>query len=447
MPPQKITVDLSNLRYLTNSIYWPLMANTDRYLIVKGGAGSGKSHFMAQKILMRTLVEKRSRILVVRKVAATLRKSVWQLFQDLSAEYGLGQVLHFRKSEFTIECKGNGNEIWCVGLDDREKIKSITGVTSMWIEEATELSEEDFDQLDLRMRGPGKTYKQIMASFNPISPTHWIKSRFWGENDDNREIVRKKIAVEVPNEGTLELNATLATTGYVHNRFIDGPYKAKLESLKEVNPEYYKVYALGHWGALMTLIYYPTPNVVSKKDWEAIRFASTFYGLDFGFADPTALIQCNTLPSNAMEVFEKEILYRSGMTTSELVEFMLAKFKELHGEDWNRVPIYADSAEPDRIKELKQAGFNVRPANKAKHSIADGILFCKSIRCHVHEDSTNLQHEYGGYCWSTNKEEKLTDVPVDFNNHLMDAKRYAEYTHLWAGGKTSYVGTTSKRVY
>ena len=447
MAKQKYRIDLSNLPYLTNSVYLPLYNNTDRYLVVKGGAGSGKSHWAAQEVLRRTLTEKKSRILIVRKVAATLRRSVWQLLQDVVAEYNLGPVMHFRKSEFTIQCLGNGNEIWCVGLDDREKIKSITGITSMWIEEATELSEEDFDQLDLRMRGPGKTYKQIISTFNPISPTHWIKQRFWGEEDDNREMVRKKITVEVPNEGSLQLNATLVTTGYVHNRFIDAAYKAKLESLKTINPEYYKVYALGHWGALMSLIYYPTPKVISASDWNNINFASTFYGLDFGYSDPCAFIQCNTIHSTELEVFEKEMLYEPGLVTGELAQILVRKMKQEHGENWNRIVIYADAAEPDRIKELQQAGLYVKPANKAKHSIADGILFCKSLKCYVHEDSTNLQKEYGGYSWATDKEGKLTDIPVDFGNHLMDAKRYGEYTHLWAGGKTSYVGVAKKKVY
>lgn len=439
-----LNINLSGLPYVMNKVYYPLLFNRDRYLCLKGGAGSGKSHFAAQKILVRALVEPKSRFLVTRKVRATVRKSVFKLFEDLVEQYGWESVFRFYRSDLTIKCLASGSDIWCVGLDDREKIKSITGITSIWNEEVTELSEEDFDQLDLRMRGESAHYKQIINTFNPISPSHWIKARFWGTGAiEEKEVVRKEIKIVVPGEGEVILPSTLVTTGYKHNRHLDMLYKAKLEALKEHNPEYYRVYALGHWGVLDSVIY-AQPKLVTEQDWKLIKFSDTFYGLDFGYTDPTVFVECNLVNHNKSEVFEKEIIYQTGLTTAEIGAKIKEYLENRHGSGWKHFVVYADGAEPDRIKELKQIGINVKPANKAKNSIVDGILFCKNLRIYLHEDSPNMLKEYASYCWDSNKDGALLDCPVDFNNHAMDAKRYAEYTHLWAGGRTGYFGGAYK---
>jgi phage terminase large subunit len=377
-------------------------------------------------------------------VRATLRKSVFKLFEDLVEMYGWDSVFKFYRSDFTIKCVCSGSDIWCVGLDDREKIKSITGITSIWNEEVTELSEEDFDQLDLRMRGETPHYKQIISTFNPISPSHWIKNRFWGKGQvEEKEIERREIEVSVPGEGKVVLPSTLVTTGYRHNKHLDLLYKAKLEALRDVNPEYYRVYALGHWGVLNSVIY-AQPKLVTDAEWTQLRFSDTFYGLDFGFTDPTVLVEVNLVDNNKSEVFEREIIYETGLTTAEIANRTKQYLELRHGSGWKHIIVYADGAEPDRIKELRAAGINIRPANKAKNSIVDGILFCKTLRVFLHEDSHNMLREYSSYCWDSDRDGQLKDYPVDFNNHSMDAKRYAEYSHLWAGGKTGYVGASVK---
>lgn len=208
-----------------NDKFYPLLFNEERYLVLLGGSGSGKSVFAAQKVIIRSLQNK-ERILVIRKVGDTLKDSVFKLITSLLADYGVLSRCEVNKTEKTVLLP-NGSEILMKGLDDPEKIKSIAGITSMWIEEATELKEDDFDQLDLRLRGETPSYKQIILTFNPIDERHWIKKRFFEERQ--------------------EKTVTLRTT-YEDNAFLDDEYRDVLELKAKANPNYYRIYKLGEWG-------------------------------------------------------------------------------------------------------------------------------------------------------------------------------------------------------
>lgn len=198
-----------------------ILDNHSRYLILYGGAGSGKSVAAAQKIIIRMLEEKGHKFLVLRKVANTMRNSVFSLLRGTISDWGLNEFFKVNKSDMDIECV-NGSKIIFAGLDDSEKLKSVHGVTGMWLEEASEMLREDFRQLDLRLRGYTKYPKQIIISFNPIDVTHWLKKEFFDQ--------RKQ-------------NSTVVHTTYKDNEFIDNEYKRTLEALKEVDPYHYSVYA------------------------------------------------------------------------------------------------------------------------------------------------------------------------------------------------------------
>jgi len=225
MPTATIDIDIDDIM---NTWAHPILDDQKRYLVLYGGAGSGKSVAAAQKMIIRMLEEKGHKFLVVRKVANTLRNSVFSLLRGTIADWGLSQLFKINKSDMDITC-ANGNQIIFAGLDDVEKLKSIHGITGMWLEEASEILQEDFQQLDLRLRGQTRNYKQIMISFNPISITHWLKAVFFD---------------------TKKANSTVVHTTYRNNAFIDDEYKATLEALKEQDPYYYTVYALGEWGVL-----------------------------------------------------------------------------------------------------------------------------------------------------------------------------------------------------
>ena len=190
--PIKINI-FNRLPEVTNEKYLPLYENKDRYLLLYGGAGSGKSYFAAEKILVRILVAikrgYKEKFLVLRKTQPALRKSVFALLKAYIDRWGIGPVVQANKTDMSFSFVG-GSEIICSGVDDPEKLKSIEGITSVWIEEPTELSMNDFLQVDLRLRGDTPSYKQIILSFNPISRTSWLHSYFFEppkKSTDNRQ--------------------------------------------------------------------------------------------------------------------------------------------------------------------------------------------------------------------------------------------------------------------
>ena len=227
------TIDFSHLPEIVNAVYYPLFWDESRYLVLYGSAGSGKSVFITQKMLKRVIEEKGHKFLVVRKVGKTLRESVFAEFKNTIATWGLGNLFKVNKTDMTITCL-NGNQIIFAGLDDVEKLKSISGITGIWVEEASELDQADLQQLDLRLRGRTNYYKQIIISFNPVSILHWLKTFFF---DNPPESCR-----------------TLKTT-YKDNRFLDKEYIRVLLALKDQDPYYYMVYAEGSWGIIGKTIF------------------------------------------------------------------------------------------------------------------------------------------------------------------------------------------------
>ncbi len=215
-----------------NKKFLPLLGDDrHRYLVLYGGAGSGKSVFAAQRLLVRMMGSFLCNLLVVRAVASTNRDSTYALFKQIISQWGVESLFRCRDSLMSISCI-NGNTAIFKGLDDSEKLKSVTfpkgELTDIWVEEASEISEADFNQLDVRLRG-GSAHKQITLTFNPVSALHWLKKRFFDTRDD-RAVVLK--------------------TTYRDNAHIDREYKQTLEGYRETDPYFYSVYCLGEWGVL-----------------------------------------------------------------------------------------------------------------------------------------------------------------------------------------------------
>ena len=220
-----------------NPKFYPLLReDSHRYLLLYGGAGSGKSVFAVQRFLYRLLTLPLCNLLVVRAVAATNRDSTYALFRQVISRWGLSELFSCKDSDLRISC-ANGNSVIFKGLDDTEKLKSITfpkgELTDIWIEEASEVLEEDFNQLDVRLRGKG-AHKQMVLTFNPVSVLHWLKLRFF-DRQDPRAVVLKST--------------------YKDNQFLDEDYKRTLEGYKDTDPYYYSVYCLGEWGVLGQTIF------------------------------------------------------------------------------------------------------------------------------------------------------------------------------------------------
>lgn len=225
-----------------NDCYFPYLDNNSRYLIFYGGAGSGKSYFIAQRLVYRLLAYPNRNFLIVRQTAKSNRDTTFAQLKQIIYKINASQYFTVNVSNMSITNNLSGNKIIFGGLDDVEKLKSTTfekGIlTDIWIEEASETSYEDFLQLDLRLRGEFPDGFQIVLSFNPIRKKHWIYDRFFGSNDERASILK---------------------TTYLDNKWIDEQSKKTIEYMKKHDPHYYKVYGLGEWGEL-------TEGLIFKKE-------------------------------------------------------------------------------------------------------------------------------------------------------------------------------------
>lgn len=215
-----------------NPVYRPLLRDREhRYIVLMGGAGSGKSFFAAQRLLVRLMESPLCNLLVVRATAVSNRDSTYALLRQLMSAWGVEGLFKYTGGDLRIVCK-NGNTAIFKGLDDPEKLKSVTfpkgELTDVWVEEASEVTQEQFNHLDLRLRGLGGP-KQMTLSFNPVSNLHWLKRRFFDQKD---------------------LRALVLKTTYRDNRFLDPDYIRTLESYRDSDPYFYQVYCLGEWGVM-----------------------------------------------------------------------------------------------------------------------------------------------------------------------------------------------------
>lgn len=221
---------VDELEIEANDCYLPLYEDQHRFLVLPGGAGSGKSIFCADKIVNRTLCEPGHRFLCLRKVGDTVEDSI---FAELTAAIDNRQATHefkVNKTRHSFTHISTGNQILCKGLDDVAKMKSIKGITGMWLEEATEFEENDFDQLNIRIRGFKQNYVQYILSFNPIDENHWLKKRFIDNKDPD---------------------ATVLVTTYKDNHFLTEQDVNQLLKLASRNPLYFDVYVLAKWGVVV----------------------------------------------------------------------------------------------------------------------------------------------------------------------------------------------------
>ena len=238
-------INISISKKVFNKCYLKYLDLQERYLIFYGGAGSGKSYFVVERYIYKILKMRMMNLLVVRATGKSNRDSTFALFKQVINKWKLGKYFKINESDLRIKCLLNKNEIIFSGLDDVEKLKSITfskgELTDIWIEEASEILESDFNQLDVRLRGKG-TKKQIVLSFNPIDINHWLKKKFFDIARDNIKIVH---------------------TTYKDNDFLDEEYKQLLESYKDTDEYYYDVYCLGQWGVLGKTVF--DARQVSKR--------------------------------------------------------------------------------------------------------------------------------------------------------------------------------------
>lgn len=401
-----------------NRIFRNADLSDKRYVILKGSAGSGKSTDTAQNYILRLMRDRGRNLLCVRKSDITNRDStyaelvsaVYRIFGNQSERFWV-----IRQSPLSLTCRLNGNQIIFRGVNDekqREKLKSITfqkgKLTDVWVEEATEITQQDFEIIDDRLRGelPGDQYYQIRCTFNPVNRNHWIKKVFFDKPDDN----------------VLTHHST-----YLDNRFIDAAYHARMQRRKEVDPDGYAIYGLGEWGEIGGLILH---------NWNIIECSMNFgdyddvaIGQDFGFNHANAILLIG-LKDDDLYILNEIYVYEKD--TSEIIPMANAK-----GFPKDKI-MWCDSAEPDRIKMWKDAGFRAMPVVKehttAKKYQTQQIDWLKGV---VTKDKVIKRTIYvNPHCtktiaelqqWKWKKDERTgeyLDEPVPIMDDAMAALRY-----------------------
>lgn len=396
-----MNIDVRIKKDIFNPIYYPYLTDyTHRYEVYYGGGGSGKSHFIAQKLTYKALEYKR-KILVIRKVMATQKDSCYRLFSDILSDFKIYRFCKVNKSDYEITLP-NGSIILFKGMDNPEKIKSIVGITDVWIEEASEITVEDFTQLKIRLRA-SVPYLQMFLSYNPISKANWVYKYF---HDMNKPIPPDTIVLK---------------TTYKDNKFLPDDYIKTLETMIQTNPTYYKIYTLGEFCSLDKLVY---------TNWESADFdiaelkkspkLELLCGLDFGFTnDPTALISSFIDEENKI-IYVFDEFYKTGMTNDEIAAVI--KNKGLA-----KSTIIADCAEQKSIKEIEYKGiYRIHESEKGKDSILSGIQKLQQYKIIVHTNCENVITELENYSWTKDKNTgEYTNKPIDTFNHCLDALRYS----------------------
>lgn len=382
-----------------------------RYRIMKGSAGSGKSVNIAQDYIAKLSdpAYTGANLLVVRKIEETnrdstfaeLQSAIYKMFGPYSERFWKVNL-----NPLSLECKITGNRVIFRGVKDqrqREKVKSITfkkgKLVWIWIEEATELLAEDIDILDDRLRGDlgdmnQNLYYQITMTFNPVSATHWIKGRYFDKSDPD----------------VLTHHST-----YKGNRFIDEAYFRRMERRAIEDPEGYRIYGLGEWGELggSILTKYEVHDFPTSKD----RFDSFYYGQDFGFNHANAILGVGMKDG---EIYVCSEIYVFEKDTEEIIA--LARKAKID----QRVEMFCDSAEPDRIKTWQKAGYRAYAVKKEPGSVKAQIDWLKGRKIHIHPSCVNVLKEAQQWKWKKDPTSGLyIDEPVEFMDDAMAALRYS----------------------
>jgi phage terminase large subunit len=382
-----------------------------RYRVVKGGKASKKSSTTALWYIWNMMKYPDANLLVVRQVFNTHADSTFAQLRWAIHRLRVDELWEAVRSPLEIRYKPTGQKILFRGFDDPLKLASTTVDVGylcwVWIEEAFELPSEDgFDKFDLTApRGwvPPPLFKQTTLTFNPWSDKHWLKKRFF----------------DTPSDNVLTM-----TTNYLCNEFLDATDLSQYEEMKQTHPSRYAVAGLGEWGISEGLIYenwrvenFSVQEILRSDDGWKYRCV---FGLDYGYTnDPTAFIAAAVNKQDKLLYIFDEF-YERGLVNSEIAQRIKA-----HGFAKER--IRADSAEPKSNEELRRNGIQrVFAAEKGRDSILNGISRLQEYRMVVHPNCQNAIAELSSYRWETDKTSgDGKNKPVDSDNHLMDALRYA----------------------
>lgn len=403
----EINPDIFNPIYLKYQLN-----NNNRYQIYFGGSSSGKSFSLAQRTVLDVFKGNRN-YLIVRNVQSTLKRSCLNEITKAISNFKLNEYFQVNKTDMIITCKLNKKQILFCGLDDVEKVKSITPIdgviTDIWVEEATETDYKAVKQLDKRLRGKSKVVKRLTLSFNPILKDHWLYTEYFDIWEDDKQYVEKD-------------NVSILKTTYKDNKFLAEDDIKALEN--ESDKYYYEVYTLGNWGVLGAVIF---------KNWRIEDFSdieNTFdnfrHGIDWGFADdPFAYVKSHYDRMRRKLYICDEI---------EAVGLLNREAAPLVSKKANRDLVICDNASPKDVAEFSDLRVNAVSARKGAGSIEYGIKFLQGLEIIIHPRCQSFKNEINKYKYKEDKNGNILPIAVDKDNHLIDALRYSLENDMEYGG-------------
>ena len=375
--------------------FYPLLLDySHRWEIYRGSAGSAKSYFITQKLIVRALSEK-IRILVCRRYGSTLRNTCFSLFKEILTKWQLLPYVKIRETDFNIRFP-NGSEIIFMGLDEETKLLSLNDIGAIFIEEVFEVPKYIVEQLNLRLRG--KTVnQQILMAFNPISKQHWLYD-FCEVN---------------PPANSIYTHST-----YKDNPFLSKEYTDSLEELYTRNPQKARVFCDGEWGV--------DADGLVFQNWKVQEFDNAeidgqlMVGLDFGFVNDISAIVASLLVEKEKRIYIFKEYGATGKTNKDLINI-------IQSLGFSKSVIVADSAEPKSIAEIKAGGIGkIRACKKGADSIIHGIQQLQNYEIIIHPSCEGIITEFENYTWAKDKNTGLyINKPIDDFNHYIDALRYS----------------------
>lgn len=384
--------------------FYPLLLDySHRFEVYRGSAGSAKSYFITQKLIVRACRQK-IRILVCRRYGTTIRNTCFSLFKEILAKWQLLPYVKIRETDFNIRFP-NGSEIIFMGLDEETKLLSLNNIGTIFIEEVFEVPKEIVEQLNLRMRGNVEN-QQIIMAFNPISKNHWLYD-FCEVN---------------PPASFLYTHST-----FKDNCFLSDDYRNAMEDLRKRNPAKAKIYYYGEWGV--------DADGLVIKNWRVEEFnpnslASGFehrVGLDLGWIDKTAIIE-SLYDRGNHRIYVFNEFYKSGCQLSDIV-------KAIGEMQLRKTKIYVDSAEPRSIQYFKNEGINAVACAKGKDSVKAGLMFLQDNEIIVHPRCVNFIKELENFSYIKSKQTgEWTEDTTHEWSHAIDACRYG-YSDIYTNTK------------
>lgn len=401
-----------------NKIYKPLFVNNDkvRYYICMGGRASGRSYAASQFAKLRLISDDYFRCAIMRFVLSDVRNSIFQEIYDRLEESGIKDDITIKQNTLSFEY--NNNKINGIGFrksssDQKSKLKSLANYNCVIIEEADEVAEEDFMQLDDSLRTM-KSDIVVILLLNPPDKNHWIIKRWFNLLPSEEEGFYRA-----------ELKDSEKDACYIH-----GTYKDNIKNLnsktidnflryKENRPDHYYNMIEGLVSEGVRGRVFKNWETIPDDEFEELPYDS-YFGLDFGFSsDPSALLE---IKEHNDTIWLRELIYETGLTNKRIATRMESLGVPEHAE------IYADSAEPKSIQEIREEGWNIQPSVKGRDSINAGIDMLLDKQVFYTEGSTNIALENQNYKWALDRNKEPTNKPIDNWNHLIDSCRYGVYT-------------------